>query len=177
MSSTLTQYWEVLAVFLIPFGGGIPAGVVVAKNFGIEWPITAAIYLISDCILACVFEVLLKYFTGLSYRSAYWGRVRVAMKMSLDYIVKMFGIRPTPFNLIVLSVGTDPMTGRMISKLVGHGFFSGWTLAIMGDMVFYFIVMASTLWLNQVLGSGTQAAIIMTVAILAIPPLIQRLRA
>ena len=36
----LSSAGEVLTLFLIPIGGGIPAGVILAKSRGIEWPVT-----------------------------------------------------------------------------------------------------------------------------------------
>ena len=34
-------WWPVLTLFLVPAGGGIPPGVLLAKSRGIPWPETA----------------------------------------------------------------------------------------------------------------------------------------
>jgi len=44
-------------LFLIPVGGGIPAGVLLARDKGLAWPVTAGLYLISDILLALAFEL------------------------------------------------------------------------------------------------------------------------
>ena len=44
--------FPVLMLFLIPIGGGIPAGVLLAQTKGLAWPVTAGLYLVSDVMLA-----------------------------------------------------------------------------------------------------------------------------
>jgi hypothetical protein len=43
---------SVLLLFLLPVGGGIPAGVLMARSQGLAWPVTAGLYLVSDVLLA-----------------------------------------------------------------------------------------------------------------------------
>ena len=50
---------SVLKLFVIPVGGGIPAGVMLAQAQGVAWPVTAVLYLVSDILLAVVFEPVL----------------------------------------------------------------------------------------------------------------------
>ena len=50
----------VLLLFLVPVGGGIPAGVLMASNRGVAWPVMMGLYLVSDVILAFVFEPMLR---------------------------------------------------------------------------------------------------------------------
>ncbi len=136
----------------------------------------AALYLISDVILALVFEPLMLQFIKASRKSPKLARVRDALAKSTSKTVSRYGIRPGPFTLVLITFGTDPMTGRSVSKAAGHGFLTGWTLTIIGDMMFFLVLMASTLWLNNVLGDGTLTAIIITVAMLAVPTLIRKIR-
>lgn len=51
---------SVLMFFLIPVGGGIPAGVLLASAKGLAWPMTAGLYFVSDVILAIAFEPILR---------------------------------------------------------------------------------------------------------------------
>jgi hypothetical protein len=43
---------SVLMLFLIPVGGRITAGVLLAQTKGLAWPVTAGFYLVSDMMLA-----------------------------------------------------------------------------------------------------------------------------
>lgn len=168
--------WEVFVLFLIPIGGGIPAGVVLGASRGLDWPLMAVLYFCSDVVLAICFEPLLHFFLKASRTSPHLGRIRETLAQATRLTTSRYGINPGPFSLIMVTFGTDPMTGRAVAHAAGHGFFSGWALAIAGDMIFFGIIMASTLWLNAVLGDGTWAALIIMVAMLGIPALFTRVR-
>jgi hypothetical protein len=168
---------EVLTLFLIPWGGGIPAGVILGKTRGLEWPLMTGLYFISDVILACVFEPLMLLFIKAAKHSPRLLRWVEAYKKSLEKSGFKQALSPRPLSLIVLSFGVDPMTGRAAARAAGHGFISGWALAICGDMFFFMLIMGSTLWLNSLLGDGTWAAVIIMVAMMVVPGLVRRLRA
>lgn len=175
--SSLARSREVFLLFLIPGGGGIPAGVVLAKNRGIEWPIMLALYFGSDVVLACLFEPLMKLFGYAGGKFPAFGRYQEAVSTTLRKTTSKFGVNPGPFTLILIAFGVDPMTGRAAALFAGHGFVLGWTFAIIGDLLFFSAIMASTLWLNNILGDGTWTAVIIMIAMIAVPSLIRRIRA
>ena len=55
----------VLMLFLLPIGGGIPAGVLLARAKGLDWPVTAGLYFCPDVMLALAFEPVLRLFVAL----------------------------------------------------------------------------------------------------------------
>lgn len=169
-------WWQVLTLFLVPVGGGIPAGVILADQLQLGWATTAFLYLISDVILALVFEPAMLLFLSLSSRSPRMMAFRTHLARSMAQVTRVPSFHLSPFRLILLTFGTDPMTGRSIAKAAGHGFLSGWLLTIIGDMIFFSVVMISTLYLNSVLGNGVAAAVIVTLLILAMPSLLRKLR-
>lgn len=197
------SYWNVLFLFLVPIGGGIPAGVVVGDHNGLHWTSLCGLYLISDLVLAFFFEPLMLWFIRASEKSAKLTHVKNELTRSTSMMLKhLYGPATTlvaegkdttlmtepseaapvkfhlsPLSLILLTFGTDPMTGRSIAKIVGHGAITGWSLVFIGDMMFFIVVMVSTLSLNSYLGDGTWTAVIITVAIFGVPALIRYLRA
>lgn len=172
----ITGAWAVLSLFLIPIGGGIPAGVLMGRNLGIAWPVTVGIYIISDIILACLFEPLL---LGLMAASKRWSRLRrisEAMTKTMQKITARYGHSTGPFTLILIAFGVDPMTGRAAAAAAGHKFVSGWSLAIMGDLIYFAILMVSTLWLDGILGDGTWTTMIILAGMMIIPWIVRRVR-
>ena len=171
--------WEVLLLFLIPIGGGIPAGVLLAQKFGIAWPIMMVLYFISDVILACLFEPVMKLLILVSHRYPlpFLVRLRSAFKKSVHRTIAYYGNSTGPLALILIAFGVDPMTGRAAAIAAGHGFIIGWAIAITGDMIFFALLMVSTLWLNSILGDGTWTVIIILIFMMILPLLIRRLRA
>lgn len=175
--SSIHGVWGVFALFLIPIGGGIPAGVILAQSRGIGWPIMMLLYFLSDVVLACVFEPLIYLFVRYAKNSSFLSRWADAYKESLRKTGFKYGISSGPFALVVFSFGVDPMTGRVAALTAGHGFFSGWAIAICGDMFFFALIMVSTLWLNSILGDGTWTAVIIMIAMIGVPILIDRWKA
>ena len=174
--SSIHSMWEVLVLFLIPIGGGIPAGVLLAKVRGIDWPITTVLYFISDIILACVFEPVMLMVIRAGKNSPKFAKINEALKASSSKMILQYGVNPGPFTLVLLSFGIDPMTGRVVAHAAGHKFLAGWTIAIAGDMITFAILMSSTLWLSQYLGDGTWTIILITGCMFIIPGAIRKLR-
>lgn len=168
--------WDVFMLFLIPIGGGIPAGVVLARSRNIGWPVMTLLYFVSDLVLACVFEPLMLLAISAGKRYSFWARFNEAFRQSMQKTVLQYGTRLGPLALIMVSFGVDPMTGRAAAKASGHGFVTGWLLAIAGDMIYFTMLMVSTIWLNNLLGDGTWTTVVMLVLMFAIPPLLRRLR-
>lgn len=161
---------EVLTLFLIPAGGGIPSGVLLAQKRSLSWPLIMAVYFVSDVILACVFEPIMLFVAAKIQRSSRLSQWAVLLRQEMKKLVSRYGVRPGPLNLVLLSFSTDPMTGRTVNFAAGYGFIAGWLIAIAGDMVFFSIVMVSTLWLNQVLGNGTWAVALVLLAMFVFIP-------
>jgi len=172
----LLPYWKVLTLYLIPIGGGIPAGVILAKNYQIAWYYSMLLYFISDVILAIVFEPLMhlaiKYFRHVKS----FQHFVAIMKLSLQKTIEMYGNKSGPLALIIVAFGVDPMTGRAVAKAAGHGFITGWMIAITGDMFYFSVIMISTLWLNHLLGDGTTTTFIILALMLAVPIIIRKIR-
>ena len=176
-SGFLSSEWDVFILFAIPIGGGIPAGVLLAQSRGIGWMPTSFLYLISDVALALLFEPLMLLFVMAGKHLPFLAKVRERLKKSSDKTIARYGSKPGPLLLVTIAFGVDPMTGRAAAQASGHGFLSGWTIAILGDMLFFMLIMVSTIWLNGFLGDGTWTAIIIMAVMLVVPPLIRRLRA
>src|ERR1039458_8775080 len=70
----------VLKLFLLPVGGGIPAGVLLAHANDVAWPITTILYLVSDLILAIAFEPILRLIAAVCGKIPFLSRLSTAMK-------------------------------------------------------------------------------------------------
>ena len=174
--SFLTTAWETFILFLIPVGGGIPAGVILGDKGGLSWPILCVLYFFSDVVLACAFEPILLWFVRFSKTNPHLSKFRAALIQATSMTVTRYGVKPGPLALIFITFGTDPMTGRSIAFAAGHGFLTGWALTIAGDMIFFMVIMASTLWLNNILGNGTLTAVIILAAMIILPIFFRKIR-
>jgi hypothetical protein len=55
---------------------------------------------------------------------------------------------------VLVSFSISPLAGRVAAAGAGHGFVPGWTLAIAGDMLYFGLLMVSTLWISSVFGDN-----------------------
>ena len=117
----------VLMIFLIPIGGGIPAGVLLARDRGLAWPVAMGLYFISDVILAFCFEPVLGLVVAMGRRIPRLARASEAVRLAMAKTTAHYGAAGAgPFALVMIAFGVDPMTGRAAAAAAGHGFISGW---------------------------------------------------
>ena len=172
----LASSWEVFLLFTIPIGGGIPGGVLLGRHRGLGLLMLFILYFLSDVALALIFEPLMLLMIHLGKRFQGVARFMAAMKKSNQKLVSKYGVRPNPFLLVMIAFGSDPMTGRAVARAAGHGFWSGWAIAILGDLLSFTVVMVSIIWLSDLLGNGTWATIMILVVMIVAPPLFRRIR-
>lgn len=166
--------WGVLLLFLVPIGGGIPAGVLLARDRGIAWPVMMALYFVSDVILACTFEPILRLLLLAGRSIPLLGRISSAIRQVIRQTTARYGTKGGPLALVLIAFGVDPMTGRAAAHAAGHGFLPGWAIAITGDMFYFAVLMVSTLWLNELLGDERWTMGGMLVFMMVLPSIVRR---
>lgn len=173
IQSTSTMF-GVLKLFIIPVGGGIPGGVMLAQSKGLGWPVTAALYLISDLLLAIAFEPVLRLVSVVCRKVSFFDRFRTAYNVAMARSTAHFsGTGAGPFALLMIAFGVDPMTGRASALAAGHGFMSGWAFAIAGDMLYFAVIAITTLRLNSYIRNPNTTMLIVLAAMLVLPVLIR----
>lgn len=173
---TIPLTLPVLKLFLLPVGGGIPAGVMLARANGLSWPVMTALYLISDIILALAFEPILRFLAWLSGRVPFLARFRAALKEATARSVAHINPGAGPIALVMVAFGVDPMTGRATAMAAGHGFIAGWAFAIAGDMLYFAVIAISTLRLNAYIQNPNITMAIVLAAMFFGPMLVRKLR-
>ena len=171
-----SNHLDILSYFLIPFGMGIPSGIIKAKELQISWQLILLIYFISDLILAVIFEPILVFIIHYSRTNVKLTKMGVIFKQAMQQTTEKIGTGTGPFALILFTFGSDPMTGRISSKIAGHAFLTGWMIAIAGDMLYFTVILVSTLWLSHILGDGTTTVFIIFAVMMLIPMIIKKLR-
>jgi hypothetical protein len=179
--TTLTQLTanmaDVLKLFVIPVGGGIPAGVLLARDHGLAWPLTAGLYLVSDLLLAVAFEPVLRLLELLGGKVLFLARFGAAMKTVTTRSVAHFGGSGAgPLALVMIAFGVDPMTGRATALAAGHGFLAGWAFAIAGDMLYFAVIALTTLQLNSYFKDPNTTVLIVLAAMFLLPVLVRSCR-
>ena len=177
LGSSTSVIYPVLKLFLLPVGGGIPAGVLLASAKGVAWPVTTALYLVSDMILALAFEPILRLLAALGARVQFLARLSVPFKnMRARSVTYFSGTGAGPLTLIMIAFGVDPMTGRATALAAGHGFLTGWAFAIAGDMLYFAVIALTTLRLNSFFRDPNITMLVVLGAMFGVPILIRYFR-
>jgi len=172
-----TNMMPVLKLFLLPVGGGIPAGVMLAQTKGVAWPAITLLYLVSDIILAFAFEPVLRLFKFICGKITLLARISAMLKAATARSTSHFSEAGAgPIGLIMIAFGVDPMTGRASALAAGHGFLTGWAIAIVGDMLYFAIIAICTLRLNTIIRDPNITMWIILAAMFVMPMLIRRIR-
>ncbi|NVN90822.1 MAG: hypothetical protein HXX11_09485 [Desulfuromonadales bacterium] len=167
----------VLKLFLLPVGGGIPAGVLLAQVKGLAWPITTLLYLVSDVVLALAFEPILRLVATLCGKIPFLARLSTVLKTATARSVTHFsGTGAGPITLVMIAFGVDPMTGRASALAAGHGFLAGWAFAIVGDMLYFAVIALTTLRLNSYFRDPNTTMMIVLGAMFGVPILVRYVR-
>lgn len=165
---------SVLNLFIIPVGGGIPAGVMFAQAKGLPWLITTLLYLVSDIVLAVAFEPILRFFAFSCGKISFLARIGDVFKTASARSVSHFsGTGAGPVGLIMIAFGVDPMTGRASAHAAGHGFIAGWAFAIAGDMLYFAVIAITTLRLNTYIKDPNITILIILVAMFSVPVVVR----
>jgi hypothetical protein len=165
---------SVLKLFIIPVGGGIPAGVLLAQTKGLAWPITTVLYLVSDIALALAFEPILRLLAAVVRATPSLSRFSAALKtVTARSAAHISGTSTGPLALVIISFGVDPMTGRATAHAAGHGFLAGWAIAIAGDMLYFAVIALTTLRLNTYFKNPNTTVLIVLGAMFIAPILIR----
>lgn len=167
----------VLKLFLLPVGGGIPAGVLLAQAKGLAWPVTTGLYLVSDVVLALVFEPILRLLAAVVGNIPFLARLGASLKAATARsVAHLSGTSTGPLKLVMISFGVDPMTGRATALAAGHGFLAGWAIAIAGDMLYFAVIALTTLRLNSYFRDPNTTMLIVLGAMFVLPMLVRYFR-
>jgi hypothetical protein len=180
-TAPLPGFWPtgiagVFLMFVMPLAAGIPFGVIMARDAGLSPLMTAGLYLVSDLVLPLTAEPFLALVRWLGRRVAFVGRMGKFFTRATDSVGLSDGKVRGPLGLILFSFSISPTSGRAAAAAAGHGFFVGWTLAIIGDMLFFGVLMATTLWVTSVFGDSRQTIGAVVIVAWILPLLIRRLR-
>jgi hypothetical protein len=180
-SAPLPALWPagafgVFLVFATQIGAGIPLGVLMARDAGLNPAATAALYLASDVVLAVTFEPMLLILRWLGRRVDWLATLGQKMMRFSGATGLNAGKVKGPVGLILFSFVFAPAPARAASEAAGHGPFSGWTLAIIGDMLYFGVIMASTLLVISIFGDSRLAIAPVILGAWLLPMLVQRLR-
>ena len=167
----------VLALFFAPVGPGVPAGVLLARHIPLNPAVTFALYTVSDVIAAFVCHPIFIVFRrhGRNVPPIRWlGRRMMS--------IAMLGVprddeRATSAltRIATVGFGVDVYTAGMLATGLGVPRIPGWLSAIAGDLVYFALLLATSLAAASIFDDDRIVLLAMIVAMIVIPRLARKL--
>ena len=166
----------VLALFFAPVGPGIPAGVLLARHVPLAPAVTLGLYALSDVTAAFVchpiFGLLRRH--GRRVRPIRWlGRRMMAIAM-VGVPKERERLGPALFRVGTVGFGVDVYTAGMLATALGLPRVPGWLAAIAGDLVWFALLLATSMATASIVDDDRVILLVMVVAMIAIPRLARR---
>ncbi|MBI3786018.1 MAG: hypothetical protein HY270_21725 [Deltaproteobacteria bacterium] len=166
-------WWGVLLLFCIPGGTGIPPGVLLGSHDGLGPIVMSILYFLSDIVLACIFEPMLIALAVLARYLPFLSRVGTLLMAAITRTMPA-GSASAPLGIALTAFGAGLPFGRALAAGAGFGLVSSWLFTIAGDMVYFGLGLASTLWFDNLLGDARTAAFAGLGVMIVVPALIRR---
>lgn len=168
-------WFQVFMLFLLPWGPGAAAGIILARKVGLSLGLILGLYVLSDVVTAIILEPLVQQLRARGEKS----RVGKALLSSVERLGTMtrvaegrFGL---PLSLFVFTFATDFFTAAIVSTGLVMWRVVAWTSIILGDVTWFVILLLATIGIASFL-SDDRVLFVVTMALgLALPPLIRRL--
>jgi hypothetical protein len=178
----------VFALFWLPVGPGVPAGVLLARHAGINPAMTFSLYFLSDLLGACIchpwFSIMRRAGGRVPLLASLGQRLMrlatLGTGISLEAMADQApggtrGSLPLLFRIGTVGFGVDVYTAGMLAVGLPVRRIPGWLAAIAGDLVWFSILLATSIATAAVTGDDRVTAAVMVVVMIAVPPLARRL--
>jgi hypothetical protein len=174
----------VFALFWAPVGPGIPAGVLLARHIPLNPVVTFGLYALSDVLAAAVLTPLYGGFRRLARRVPALQRVgRRMMRLAmLGTPMAKPGAAALPasktaalFRVATIGFGVDVYTAGAVATGVPATRVTRWACAIAGDLVWFAILLATSVAAASVADDDRVVGAVVLVAMLVVPALARRM--
>jgi hypothetical protein len=167
----------VLALFFAPVGPGIPAGVLLARHVPLPPLLTFGLYTMSDVLAALVchpiFVLLRRH--GRHVKPIRWlGRKMMALAMTGVRVPKSGAVGPTLLRIATVGFGVDVYSAGALATGLTVPRVPGWASAITGDLVWFALLLVTSIAAASVADDDRFIALVMIVAMIVIPRLARR---
>ena len=170
----------VLALFFTPVGPGIPAGVLLARHVPLNPIATFGLYALSDVVAALVchpiFTLLRRH--GKRVPPIRWlGRRMLALAMlgvRKPDPQTATGVAPALSRIATVGFGVDVYTAGLVATGLPVPRLPGWASAIAGDLVWFALLLGTSMAAASVADDDRVIALAMIVAMIVIPRIARR---
>lgn len=169
----------VLVLFFAPVGPGIPAGVLLARHIPLNPIVTFGLYALSDISAAFVCHPLFVFLRRHARRvrplHALGKRMLALATIGVRLPERATGrMAPVLSRIATVGFGVDVYTAGFVATGLGIPRLPGWASAIAGDLVWFALLLGTSMAAASVADDDRVIALAMIVAMLVIPRIARR---
>ena len=166
----------VLALFFAPIGPGIPAGVLLARHVPLNPGVTFALYTVSDVVAAIVCTPVFAFLRrhARRVRPIRWLGQRMLALAMLGVRAEREGFSATLPRIATVGFGVDVYTAGLLATSLRVPHLRGWAAAIAGDLVWFALLLATSLAAASIVDDDRFVLLVMVIAMIAIPRIARR---
>jgi hypothetical protein len=165
----------VFVVFLLPWGPGAPAGILLARKEGMSPLLIVVLYVLSDVVTAIILEPLVQLLRTRGGRSKVGKNILDTFNRLGSITQVSTGRFGLPLGLFTFTFATDFFTASVASTGIPMQRVLAWICIIAGDVLWFLIILLATLGIASFL-SDDRILFVATMLIgFALPPLMRRI--
>jgi hypothetical protein len=165
----------VFLIFLLPWGPGAPAGIVLARREGLSPLLILGLYALSDVVTAVVLEPIVHLIRQYGGRTGLGRRLLSGLARVGTVTRLTSGRLGLPLGLATFTFVTDFFTASITSTALPLGRILAWACIIIGDVAWFVIILLASLGIAAFLSDDRLLFAATLVIGLALPPLVRRL--
>jgi hypothetical protein len=164
----------VFVIFLLPWGPGAIAGIILARHDGLSSALIIALYVLSDVVTACILEPLVQLLRNRGQRSRLGRRIFDAMSQVGGVTQVTSGRLGVPLGLFTFTFATDFFTASFVSTGLRLSRLIAWLCIIAGDVLWFLILFLAALGFAAFLSDDRLLFVVTMVIGLALPQIMRR---
>ena len=174
LSLASSSWVQVFLLFLIPWGPGPMAGIILAHRDNLPIPFTIGLYVATDVITAIILEPLVQLLRRSGTRSALGRRILESVAKLGSVTRVSSGRLGMPLGLYTFCFATDFFTSAIVSTGLPMLRLVAWLAIIAGDVTWFLILFLASLGIAAFL-SDDRLLFVVTMALgFGLPPLMRR---
>ncbi len=165
----------VFVIFLVPWGPGAPAGIVLARREGLSPLLILLLYVLSDVVTAIILEPVVRLLRSRGSRSRIGSLILDSFNRLGSITQVTSGRFGLPLGLLTFTFATDFFTASIVSTGISMGRVLAWICIICGDVAWFVIILLATLGIASFLSDDRILFVATLLLGFTLPPLVRRI--
>lgn len=171
----VSGWFQVFLLFLLPWGPGAAAGIILARKVELSAGATIGLYVLSDVVTAFILEPLVQQLRTRGEKSRI-GRTVLSSVSRVGTLTQVStGRFGPPLSLFIFTFATDFFTAGIVSTGLTMWRVVAWISIIAGDVIWFLIIYLAAIGIASFMSDDRVLFVVTMLLGFGLPPLIRRI--